>query len=89
MKAYIVYKEESDHARAVIDYLREFRRRTGTEPQKIDPDSVEGAQFCRTYDVVEYPTIIATDNQGVLQNQWRGQLLPTIDEVSYYVQDSL
>ncbi len=85
MKSYVVYKEESDHARAVIDFLRDFERRTSKKLQTIDPQSIEGDTLCKTYDIVEYPTIFATDNNGVLQNQWRGLPLPTIDEVSYYV----
>ena len=89
MRAYIVYREESDHARAVIDYLREFERRIGKVPQLVDPNTKEGADFCRLYDVVEYPSVVATDNQGILQNIWRGQPLPTINEVSYYVQESI
>lgn len=85
MKAYIVYKYESDHARAVLDYLRDFERQTGRKPETIDPESRDGAAFCRLYDIVEYPTVIATDSNGVMQNEWRGLPLPTIMEVSYYV----
>lgn len=85
MSAYVVYKDKSDHARPVIDYLREFERRTGKTLKTIDPETREGSAFCVTYDIVEYPTLIATDTQGVVQNMWRGLPLPTINEVSYYV----
>lgn len=86
MKTYIVYKEESDHARTVIDFLRDFERRTSKKIETVNPESREGDATCRTYDIVEYPTIFATDDNGILQTQWRGLPLPTIDEVSYYVQ---
>lgn len=86
MKVTVIYKDESDHAREVIDYLRDFKRQTGHDLDTIDPDTAEGADFCRTYDIVEYPTIVAFSDDGVLQNVWRGQPLPTISEVSYYVQ---
>lgn len=86
MKAYVIYKIESDHARAVTDFLRDFQSRTGKKIETIDPESSDGSSFCRTYDIVEYPTVIATDNNGVLQNQWRGLPLPLIDEVSYYAE---
>lgn len=85
MNAFVVYKDKSDHAREVIDYLREFGRRTGRTPKIIDPETREGSAFCQTYDIVEYPTIIATDTQGSMQNMWRGLPLPTINELSYYV----
>jgi hypothetical protein len=85
MRAVVIYKEESDHAREVIDYLRDFARQTGHELETLNPDTADGADFCRTYDIVEYPTIAALSDDGVLQNLWRGRPLPTITEVSYYV----
>jgi hypothetical protein len=85
MKAVIVYKNESDHAREVLDYLRDFTRQTGSVLETIDPDTPDGATFCRTYDIVEYPSVVALSDDGILQNLWRGRPLPTISEVSYYV----
>lgn len=85
MKAIVIYKDESDHAREVTDYLRDFKRQTGHDLETIDPDTPDGADFCRAYDIVEYPTIIAVSDDGVMQNLWRGRPLPTISEVSYYV----
>ncbi len=84
MRVVVVYKLESDHAREVLDYLRDFRRQTGRELEEMDPESRDGASFCRVYDIVEYPTMIAISDDGVLQNIWRGRPLPTISEVSYY-----
>lgn len=85
MKTVIVYRDESDHAREVYSYLRDFERQTGHTIETIDPDSREGAQFCRIYDIVEYPTTISLSDDGQLQQVWRGRPLPTISEVSYYV----
>lgn len=84
MKAYIAYKEQSDHARAVTEFLRDFERRTGKKVELINPETPSGSGFCSTYDIVEYPTVIAVDDNGALLNQWRGLPLPLIDEVSYY-----
>lgn len=64
MKVVIVYKEESDHARPVLDFVRDFTRQTGRELETIDPESPDGAQFCRTYDIVEYPSVIAISDDG-------------------------
>ena len=84
MKAVIVYRAESDHARAVEDYLRDFTRQTGRELETIDPDTKEGIDFCHVYDVMEYPTVVAFSDDGQLQNSWPGLPLPTISELSYY-----
>lgn len=85
MKVVIVYKDESDHARAVIDFLRDFERQTGHIIGTLDPETAGGAQFCRAYDIVEYPTVVALSDDSQMQNMWRGLPLPTISEVSYYV----
>jgi protein-disulfide isomerase-like protein with CxxC motif len=69
----------------VLDYLRDFSRQTGHTVEEIDPDTTDGADFCRTYDIVEYPTMLALSDNGQLQNMWRGRPLPTISEVSFYV----
>lgn len=84
MRTVIIFKEESDHAREVLDYLRDFSRQTGRELETIDPDTPAGSDFCRTYDIVEYPSVVAISDDGALQNLWRGRPLPTISEVSYY-----
>ena len=80
-----IYHFEGEHARRIDEYLHDFNRRTGTEMKRVNPDTPEGAELCRVYDIVEYPTIIATSEDGHLRNMWRGLALPTIDEVSYYV----
>lgn len=82
----VVYKPESDHARRVITFMDDFTRQTGRTIGQLDPETAEGAAFCRTYDIVEYPTLIALSNDGQVQNTWRGDALPTISEVSYYEQ---
>lgn len=84
MRVVVVYKTESDHAREVFDYLDDVKRQTGKELEEMNPDTSEGAHFCRVYDIVEYPTIVALSDDSQLQNLWRGRPLPTISEVSYY-----
>lgn len=85
MRVVVVYREDSEQARAVTDFLREFSRQTGRTIETLDPDSPEGADFCRVYDIVEYPTMLALSDDSQLQANWRGLPLPTIAEVSYYV----
>lgn len=86
MKVVVVFKNDSDHARAVSDFLRDFQHQTGHILGTLDPEARDGEQFCRAYDIVQYPTIIALSDDSVMQNAWSGLPLPTISEVSYYVQ---
>jgi len=85
MRTVVIYKDESDYAREVTDYLRDFTRQTGHMLETMDPETPEGMDFCRAYDIVEYPSVVALSDDGSLQNLWRGLPLPTISEVSYYV----
>jgi hypothetical protein len=84
MRVVVIYKSESEYARQVTDFLQDFFRRTGRKLEELDPETPEGEAFCRAYDIVEYPTLIALSDSGSMQNMWRGLPLPTISEVSFY-----
>lgn len=84
MRVIAIFKDQTDYARTVINFLRDFNRQTGNQLEVMDPDTVEGANFCTIYDIVRYPTIIALSDNGQMQNIWVGLPLPTINEVSYY-----
>jgi hypothetical protein len=84
MRVVVVAKEETDYARSVEMFLRDFNRQTGRDLEVLDPNSLEGESFCRAYDIVEYPTIVALSDEGIMLQMWRGVSLPTISEVSYY-----
>lgn len=86
MRVVVVFKDERDYTRQVTDYLRDFKMQTGHDLETMDPDSPDGISFCRTYDLMEFPSMVAISDDGVMQNTWSGLPLPTISEVSYYVQ---
>ncbi len=86
MRVVVVYKEQTDYARQVLDYLRDFEHQTGHVLETIDPETAAGVDFCKTYDLMEFPTMVALSDDGSIQNSWQGLPLPTISEVSYYVQ---
>lgn len=84
MGVMVVYQSSSEHAGAVTEYLNDFEKRTSRQIETVDPASTRGADFCRLYDIVEYPTVVATSNDGQMLHMWRGLPMPLIDEVSYY-----
>lgn len=84
MRVVCVWREGEDYSRTVEEWLTEFERRTGREIESISPDGREGVQFCSTYDVVEYPTILALDDSGAVLAEWRGEQMPLFDEVMYW-----
>ncbi len=85
MRVVVVYKEQTDYARQVEGYMFDFKRLTGHDLEVINPETRDGIGFCETYDIVEYPTIVALSDSGQMQNMWRGLPLPTMSEVSFYV----
>ena len=85
MRVVVVYKQQTDYARDVDSFLFDFKRLTGHDLETIDPESRDGIMFCETYDILQYPAVIALSDSGQLQNMWLGVPLPTMSEVSYYV----
>ena len=83
MNIICIYRENQDYSRSVNEWLENFRRQTGRELETMNPD--QNANFCETYDIVEYPTIIALGNRGEVRASWRGRNLPLINEVLYYM----
>jgi hypothetical protein len=86
VKVVAIFKPETDYARTVTDFLHDFKAQTGHDLEIIDPESPAGVDFCKAYDILQFPTLVAMADDGTLQTQWQGLPLPTISEVSYYVQ---
>ncbi len=84
MKVIVLAREATDYARAVDTFVSDFARQTGRQLTVIDADSKEADSYIQTYDILEFPAIIALSNDGQMQNMWVGATLPTISEVSYY-----
>ena len=84
MRVVVVYRDNTDYARTVTDYLHDFMHQTGHELEIIDPDTPSGSHFCDTYGINDYPTVIALSDGDIMQNMWHGLPLPTISEVSFY-----
>ena len=78
-----IFRDNEDYTRAVTDWLEDFYRQTGREIEKMNPD--ENPTFCQTYDLVEYPTIMALREDGNILAIWSGRDLPLINEVLYYM----
>ncbi|MBQ9180666.1 hypothetical protein IJ135_01055 [Candidatus Saccharibacteria bacterium] len=83
MRIVCVYRDNEDYTRTVTDFIEDFRRQTGETIESMNPD--ENTQFCETYDIVEYPTILALGGDGSVRAMWRGRNMPLINDVSYYL----
>ena len=84
MRVVVLTRQDTDYARSVDTFVTDFARQTGRQLDVVDADSSDAVSLAETYDIVEYPTIIALSDDGQMQNMWTGTNLPTISEVSYY-----
>lgn len=84
MKVRILYHPNSDHSRMVEVYANDFQRIKGGKIELLSLETREGADLARLYDIVRYPAVVATRDDGVLLKHWEGAELPLMDEVAAY-----
>lgn len=84
MKIHILYHPESDHARRVEDYANDFQRIKRQSIELLSLETREGADMATLYDIVLYPAVVATRDNGELLKHWEGIELPLMDEVAAY-----
>lgn len=85
MRIVAVYKQFSDHAREVDEWIHEFEQRSNFTVETLDPEMPDGESFCTARDILEYPTIAIVDTDGKTYETWKGTPLPVIDEVMGYI----
>ena len=82
----MLYRSNSEHGRKTEEFMRDFARRYPTitlESHSID--AKEGNAMAVLYDIVDYPGILAVQEDGSASAIWQGDQLPLIDEVAGYV----
>lgn len=85
MKIVVLYRSNSDHGRAVEEYVHEYRsRHQGARVEVLKLESREGSAMASLYDVMSYPTIMALANDGSVLKSWQGTELPLMDDLAYY-----
>ncbi|MBQ3310246.1 hypothetical protein IJG73_02290 [Candidatus Saccharibacteria bacterium] len=87
MRIVCVWKDNTDYAREVTDWLSEFKRETGKEVESLDPESTEGEIFVRARDMLQFPAVVALADDGTVLREWKGTPMPQFDEVLYYVKE--
>ncbi len=89
MRLTILYKENSDHARDVLEFVEMLRRRyPGKKAELIDVETRAGATEASLHDVSQYPALIITSYEGRVMQIWEGLPLPVIDEVGGQLTDT-
>ena len=87
MKVLVLYQHNSDHARDVETFVRDFQRQHDLGSNKVELLSVntrDGAATASLYDILAYPAVLAISNDGSVLNAWPGPQLPLMNEVISY-----
>lgn len=86
MKAFILYRPNSEHDTMVQDFVRDYVRFSQDEIDLVSLDTRDGAYKAELYGVTQYPAVVVTDDNGVLQTIWQGTL-PLMNELSYFTHE--
>lgn len=84
MKVIVFYRPNSEFARPVEEFVREFERRTSKTIEIVNVDTPEGIQLLQLYGVMDHPTFVATADDGKFLQAWTGKPLPVINELSAF-----
>lgn len=89
MKLLILYRPNDEHTSEVESFVRDFQRQfyeAGKKVEMVSMDSREGVAHATLYDIMQFPAILAVENDGVLINAWLGLPLPLMNDVAGYAQ---
>ena len=87
MKLLIVYRPNSEHATTAETFMRDFERQVSGDfkTEVVDLNTREGAATASLYDIVQYPAVLVTTDDGQVLRMWQDEMLPLMNEVSSYL----
>ena len=85
MKACILYRSDSEFARIVEEYARDFQHFKGKDIELMNLNTREGAAIATLYDILENPALLVIRDDGQLVKDWQGEHLPLKDELAGYL----
>ncbi|HPR09727.1 hypothetical protein KDA06_04390 [Candidatus Saccharibacteria bacterium] len=86
MKILVLYRPNSEHARGVESFLHDLQKQHYIQPRNLktlNMDSREGISTASIYDIMAFPAILVTADNGQYMKHWEGNL-PLMSEVMSY-----
>jgi hypothetical protein len=85
MRLVIIYRPNSEYSRITEEFVKDYQDRYQFQSVEIvDVDTREGIALVTLYDIMQYPAVLALQNDGSTQKIWQGPQLPPIGEVASY-----
>ena len=85
MKVVVLYHPESDHARSVLTFQRDFERLSTKPIELLSLETPEGDGRAKLYGITQYPAVVVCAEDGEVLKLWEGEILPQISEVISYM----
>jgi len=85
MKASILYRPNSEFARAVEEYAHDFKRSKGRDIDLVDLNTRDGASMATLYGIMQFPSVLITRDDGQVVKDWQGEHLPLMSELAGYL----
>ncbi len=88
MKVVILYKPNTETETRVREYVREFEHRASKALELVDAETREGIAMAEVYDILQFPTMLAIENDGQFIQMWpEFERWPTMNELTFYARD--
>ena len=85
MRITVLYRPASEFGRITEEFIRDYQMRYPDKKiEVINIDSRDGIAMSSLYDIMQFPTILATRDDGSLLKSWEGQSFPLMDELAGY-----
>jgi hypothetical protein len=87
MRLVVIYRPNSEHARAVETFIHDFQRLhegPGRRMEVLSTETRDGSSMMSLYDIFESPVIMVLGDDSQLAKHWTGAQLPLMDEVAAY-----
>jgi thioredoxin-like negative regulator of GroEL len=85
MKVVALYHPNSEWARSVEEYARDFEHQRGKKIELASLEVREGAALASLYDITRFPALVALRDDGEMLAMWQGEQLPLMNEVAAYL----
>jgi hypothetical protein len=85
MKVVALYHPNSEGARIVEEYARDFEHQRGKKIELTSLETREGVALASLYDITRFPALVALRETGEMLAMWQGEQLPLMNEVAAYL----
>ncbi len=85
MKVVALYHPNSEWARRVEEYARDFEHQRNKKIELISIETREGVTLASLYDITRFPALVALRETGEMLAMWQGEQLPLMNEVAAYL----